>query len=115
MYRAAYTEINENDQALARSREKEALEFTVKLMTDSLLETGTPVQRVTAIHQTAMIWTHFLEDLAMSENELSRELKAGLISVGVFILKHLQAMRLDSSKTFEPVVDATTTILEGLN
>ncbi len=114
MFNLAYAEAAEGDQGEARSQEYQALEYTIGLMEASVKDPLNTAKRIIAIFDTTNVWTLLMEDLASSENHFSNELKAGLISIGIFILKHLQAMRDDSSMSFTTVIDVTKTIREGL-
>lgn len=114
MFNLAYAEAAEGDQGEARSQEYQALEYSIGIMEASIKDPSSPNRRIKAIYDTANVWTLLLEDLASPENGYPNELKAGLISIGIYILKQLQAMRDDSSISFSAIIDVTKTIKEGL-
>ncbi len=55
-----------------------------------------------------------MDDLAKPENELPSALRADLISIGLFILKETEQMRLEKSVNFQTIIDISTTIKNGL-
>ena len=114
MFNLAYSETSEGDQFEARSQEYQALEYTISVMVASDNNPADFGKRIQAIFDVSQVWTVLLQDLSSSENLYTNELKAGLISIGIFILKHLQRMRDDSSVSFSTVIDVTKTIKEGL-
>lgn len=115
MFASSYKEISESDETQLRHQEREALEKTVELMSAADAKPHDAGMRVQAIHQTFLVWATFLEALVSSDNALSKELKASLISMANFILKHLQAMRTDTSKDFKPVIEPSLSIIKGLS
>lgn len=114
MFNLAYAEAAEGDQGEARSEEFQAMEYSIGVMEASLKDPANPGKRIKAIFDTANVWTLLMEDLGHSDNAYPNDLKAGLISIGIYILKKLQAMRSDSSVSFAPIIDVTRTIKEGL-
>ena len=71
-------------------------------------------KRTMAIHSTFQVWVYFLEDLASAENHNSESLKANLISIGIFVLNHLDKMRKDRALNFAPIMEISETIQGGL-
>ena len=69
---------------------------------------------VEAIHFASRIWTAFLNDLSSQENALPAKLRADLISIGIWILGELDAIRLGGGSDFTDVIEITETIREGL-
>lgn len=114
MFNLAYAEAAEGDQGEARSEEYQAMEYSIGVMEASRRDPSSAGKRIKAIYDTANVWTMLMEDLAHPDNAYPNELKAGLISIGIYILKQLQAMRGDSSVSFAPIIDVTRTIKEGL-
>ncbi|MEM8649732.1 MAG: flagellar biosynthesis regulator FlaF [Pseudomonadota bacterium] len=115
MFMQAYQDMMEDDQTSQRSEEREMITETINLMRASDQQPDDRVLRSKAIHLTSQLWNYFLNDLVSEENETPRELKASIISIGIFIVKHLERMRLEKTLAFKPVADISETIREGLN
>lgn len=114
MFMQAYQDVADDEQDSARENERVAFEQIIQLMKQSDAELGDHPLRVKAIHNTSQLWSHLLNDLASEENANPAELKASIISIGIFILKHLEAMRAERSLTFLPIIEISETIRKGL-
>ena len=115
MFINEYIDIAADDQATQRANESELLTRTINSMIDSDSNPTDLTRRIKTLHFIREVWTYFLNDLASQENATPAELKASLISIGIFIIKHLEKMRSDTTVTFEPLVEITETIRKGLN
>lgn len=109
-----YEDIEAEDQGSARSSESALLAQAIALMDRSDLEPNNAVQRVQTIHFVRQVWNFFITDLGSSENAMPTELRASLVSIGIFIIKHLDRMREERTLKFEPVIDISRTIQKGL-
>ncbi len=114
MFNLAYSESMEDEQQSARDSEREVIQRSTEMMQESDENPHDAQSRVRAIHFTSQIWSYFLNDLVSVENQTADELKASLMSLGIFILKHLESMRKDPSLNFEPVTEISKTIQQGL-
>lgn len=114
MFNTAFSETIEDDQSEARAQERELLERAMYSIKQADDEPDNSVLRISAIQFNVRIWSFFLQDLSQDENQLPDDLKATLISIGIFILKHLQRMRSEKELSFEPVLSINETIMKGL-
>ncbi|WP_075997064.1 flagellar biosynthesis regulator FlaF [Salaquimonas pukyongi] len=114
MLNHAYMDTLEDDQQDARAREQEIFAEAIRLIDESIANPGNPAARATAIHHNVRMWSFFMEDLAQPDNDCSKEFKAGFISVGIFVLKHLQSMRSQADVEFGIVREVNETMLKGL-
>ena len=115
MFIQAYEEILSDEQGNVRESEREIISQTINSMESSDAAPNDVLGRVKAIHFVREVWSYFLNDLASSENETPAELKASLISIGIFVMKHLEQMRIDNSVKFEPLVEISRSIEKGLS
>ena len=114
MQRIQYGDLLENDQQEARARERVALDQSILLM-EQAGATGAPLAATAeAIAFSSKLWTLLVEDLANTENALPKELKAQLVSIGIWILRELEAARTDESKGFADVIAVSKAIRDGL-
>lgn len=114
MFIQAYEEITSDEQTATRSDERAVLLRTIDVMEESDRMPSDGMKRVKAIHFVREVWSYFLNDLASSENATSPELKASLISIGIFIMKHLERMRQERTLNFSPLLEISKTIEKGL-
>ena len=114
MYTQAYQDVVEDDQIDARQGEWAVIENTIQLMEHSDANSDDMMLRIKALHMTLQVWTHLINDLSMPENGMSAELKASIISIGIFILKYLENMRSEKLLTFAPIIEISCSIQKGL-
>ena len=66
-----------------------------------------------AIHKNNELWTILASDLAHPGNNLPDEVKAGLLSLAGFALRHGQAV-LGGGGSMQPLVDINLAVMRGL-
>jgi flagellar protein FlaF len=71
-------------------------------------------EAVDALFFVRRVWVRFIEDLGSKENELDAELRANLISVGIWILKESERLRRGETKSFDGIVEISGIIRDGL-
>ncbi|WP_306118284.1 MULTISPECIES: flagellar biosynthesis regulator FlaF [unclassified Roseitalea] len=114
MIQVNYAEIEADALASSREREQQLLDQSIALMQRAIEQGPQSMAAVEAMHFTVRIWTHLLNDLAGPENELSDELRAGLISIGIWILREAEAVRQGDSDNIGEILDITRIIRDGL-
>jgi flagellar protein FlaF len=114
MYRFSYAEVLDESPRDARHRERMAIEHSIELLTAAEATSAGSREAIEAIQFVRRLWTLFLEDLARPENELPPPLKADLISIGIWVLKEAEAIRLERSRNFKGIVEVSRAIAEGL-
>ena len=60
------------------------------------------------------VWTSFIEDLGSPENELPMELRANLISIGLWLLREAEEVRQGRSENFEGLIEVSQIIRDGI-
>jgi len=114
MYQHSYTEVLEDDQQKARRTEAQALDQVVGLLRQADTLPSPSIVGVRAQHLTRELWVVFMTELASSENALPDVLRANLISIGIWILKELDAIRLGRSTNYAGVADICAIVRDGL-
>ena len=109
-----YAEIEEDSPADARERERQLLDQSIELLEKADREGPKSFARVDAIHFTIRLWSALLEDLASPDNALPKELRANLISIGIWILREADKIRKDESDNIKGIVDITKIIRDGM-
>jgi flagellar protein FlaF len=114
MYRFSYAEVLEETPQTARARERMAMEHSIGLLqAASELEINSR-DTLEALHFCRRLWALLLEDLAHPDNALPNQLRADLISIGIWIMKEVEEIRLERSRNFKGIIDVTRAIAEGL-
>lgn len=114
MYQFSYEEIQADSIADAKDRERQVLSRSIELL-HAAREAGADSHEATeAILFMNRLWTSFLEDLASNDNELPAELRANLISVGIWLLREGEAVRQGRSQNFDGLIEVSEIIRDGL-
>ena len=114
MYQYSYAEVLEDDQATARQIEAAALDHAVTLLMQAANLPHPSIDGVKALYFTRQLWTTFITELGAPENALPKELRANLISIGIWILKEADAIRLDTSTNYAGIADICAIVRDGL-
>ena len=72
------------------------------------------LESIEALDYTRRIWATFLEDLASPENALPKQLRAEIISIGLWVIRETENIRLGKSTDFKALIEVTTSLHDGL-
>jgi flagellar protein FlaF len=114
MYQFSYAEILEDDPQSSRERERQALEHAVELLQRARAHGPKSLEAIDALYYVRKLWGLLIEDLANPENDLPDVVKADLISVGIWITKETDLIRLGQSTNFDGLIDICGIIRDGL-
>jgi flagellar protein FlaF len=114
MYQFSYAEVIEDDPGHARRTERMALDHAIELLRLAKEKGPRSREAIDALHFVRSLWTIFIDDLAGSGNDLPEPARAGLISIGLWIVKEAEQIRLDRSHNFSGISDICAMIRDGL-
>ncbi|AHB47747.1 flagellar biosynthesis regulatory protein FlaF [Hyphomicrobium nitrativorans NL23] len=114
MYKIAYNEVLDESPREGRLQERTALERSIAMLQDAERAGAGSREAIDAIFFVRKLWGIFIEDLASSENGLPQKLRADLISVGLWVMRESEEIRLGRSSNFAGLIDVSRTISEGL-
>ncbi len=114
MYRFSYAEVLEETPQTARERERQALEYAIELLKTAEAHGQNSREAIDAIYITRKIWAFFIEDLAKPENDLPDQLRADLISIGIWIMREADDIRTGKSSNFKGLIEVSEMIAGGL-
>ncbi len=114
MYRSSYSDVLDHSSGNVREAERGAILQSIKLLEKAEAAGPNSREAIDALRYVRRLWEFFVLQLADSENQLPRKLRADLISVGLGILKEEEALRLKESKSFAPLIEISQIIAEGL-
>ena len=115
MYRSLYDEMAGDTPAGNREQERRAFLRSIELL-EAACKSG-PASRdaIDALYFVNRLWAVLLADLANDSNDLPESLKAGLISIGIWVLRRVEDIRNGKSTDFSALIDVTRTISGGLS
>lgn len=114
MYMANYIDQQEESLSDARGRERELMTQSIDLLEQAKASGVSSMEAIRAIHFSSRLWMTLMEDLAGDDNALPEQLRANLISIGIWVLKTLDAIRQGNSDNFSGIIEITAIIRDGL-
>ena len=115
MYEFAYNEIVEDSSRSMRAHEARALDRVISLLHEAQDAGPKSRQGISALYQLRTLWTVFLEDLNGRENGLPASLRAGLISIGIWVIKEIERLRGGEAADLAALIEINQIIRDGLN
>ncbi|MCJ2122101.1 flagellar biosynthesis regulator FlaF [Methylobacterium sp. J-077] len=114
MYGASYAEIMEDSPSLAREREREAFDRAIDLMKRAEAPDAPFEARAEAVSFVQRLWSVLIDDLVKPENELTVQLRADLISIGLWNMSQTDQIIRGDATGFESLIYVNTMIRDGL-
>ena len=114
MYQFSYADIQTDSVADARDRERQLLARSVDMLTAAAAAGRDSMEAVEALHFTNRVWTALIEDLGSSDNALPKELRANLISIGLWLLREAEDIRQGRTENFEGLIEVSQIIRDGI-
>lgn len=114
MYKFSYDEIVGDSGASQRDAEKRSFELSIDLLRKAEAKGPGSREAIEAILAVNRLWSYLLEDLIKPNNALSASLRAGLISVGIWVLREAEAISDGTSQNWRGIIEVSETIAEGL-
>lgn len=96
----------------ARDTEYQAFSRVTQMLRQAPRD-GSTTESIMAVHKNNELWTLLASDLAAPGNALPDELKARLLSLSIFSLRHGHAV-LSRSATSDTLIDINMSIMKGL-
>jgi flagellar protein FlaF len=114
MYQFSYAEVLDETPKGARERERLAIERSIELLEAAEKGGVRSREAIEAVLFARRLWGVLLEDLASPENDLPKELRADLISIGLWIMREAEQIRLERSANFRGIMQVSAAIRDGL-
>jgi flagellar biosynthesis activator protein FlaF len=114
MYQYSYAEVLDDTPKEARARERLALKHAIELIEIAEVSGRRSREMVEAMFFLQQLWGILLEDLASQDNSLPIPLRASLISIGIWILKESDRIKMGTSDNLRGIIDVCDIIRSGL-
>lgn len=114
MHHFTYSTVVAEGPAVARAGEREVILRSIELM--EAAEHAGPGSRevVDAVYFINRLWCHMIEDLGSQDNNLPKELRAKLISIGLYLMRRANEVREAEGGSFRGMINISQTIADGL-
>lgn len=114
MYEFSYNEVVEDSPRLMREREREAFDKVLHLL-ETARERGVASREgIEAIYYLRRLWWILLQDAQLPQNELPMELRAGIISIGRWMIQEIDRIDQGKADDLSPVIEINEIIRNGL-
>lgn len=114
MYQFSYSQVLADDPADARQHERRAFEHAIGLLAAAEgTEPGGPAE-VQALQFVNQLWATLIKDLSHAGNDLPPEIRAGLMSIGLWVMSEAQRIETGQSRNFGAIAQICGTIRDGL-
>ncbi len=111
----AYETVTEDSGYEARGRERQALSLGIdrleRLQKEQRFSMEDQVQSLLYVRR---LWTIFIEDLAHPENGLPEQLRADIISIGLWVVKEADRVREEKSNDVIQLIEVNRLIRDAL-
>ena len=93
MYEFAYNDVIEDSHQTLRAREQAAMDRVIGMLRAAQEKGPQSRELVDALFYLRRLWMIFIDDLNDPNNELPAQLRAGIISIGVWMMKEIDRVR----------------------
>jgi flagellar protein FlaF len=114
MYQFSYAEVLDETPQGARERERQAIDRSIELLCAAEAAGVGSRAAIDAILFVRRLWSYLIEDLARPDNDLPPKLRADLISIGLWVTREAEQIRLEASSNFKGLIEVSTAIRDGL-
>ena len=114
MYEFAYNEVIEDSRTTMRARERQAMDRVIEMLRTAQDKGPLSRERVEALFYLRRLWTIFLDDLGDANNELPSQLRAGIVSIGIWMNKEIDRARGELTTDLTPMIEINELIRDGL-
>lgn len=114
MYQVPYADVLADDFQRLRRNEETAFSQVIEKLEFAQQAGPGSIASVEALYYADKLWKILLEDLAHADNALPDELKANLISIGIWMLKEIDAVRSGERTGLNSMIEINRIIREGL-
>jgi flagellar biosynthesis activator protein FlaF len=114
MYQFSYAEVIDDSPGEMRARERQAMDKALELLRAAQGKAPGAREVVDALLYLRRLWTIFMQDLGSAENELPPQMRAGLISIGIWMHKEIDRVRLGKSSDLTAMIEINEIVRNGL-
>ncbi len=114
MYEFAYNEVIEDSRQTIRARERQAMDRVIAMLRTAQEKGPGSRERVEALFYLRRLWMIFLDDLNDPSNELPEQLRAGIISIGIWMMKEIDRVRGGATNDLTAMIEINALIRDGL-
>ena len=114
MYEFAYNDVIEDSHQTLRARERAATDRVIGMLRAAQEKGPQSRELIDALFYLRRLWMIFIDDLNDPNNELPAQLRAGIVSIGVWMMKEIDRVRGGVTNDLTPMIEINVLIRNGL-
>jgi flagellar biosynthesis activator protein FlaF len=114
MYQFSYAEVIDDSSMEMRARERKALDRAIELLRAAEVKGAGSREMTEALLFLRRLWSVFTDDLRHPDNELPNQLRAALISIGIWMSKEIDRVRTGKTENLNAMIEINEMIRNGL-
>jgi flagellar protein FlaF len=114
MYEFSYNEVVDDSRQVMRARERGAMDRVIVMLRGARDRGSNSREAIEAIFYLRSLWAIFLDDLRNPDNELPEQLRAGIVSIGIWMNKEIDRFRTGQTSDLTPIIEINEIIRDGL-
>ncbi|MGD1015726.1 MAG: flagellar biosynthesis regulator FlaF [Roseiarcus sp.] len=114
MYEISYNEVVEESPQVMRAHERQAMDRVIEMLRTARTRGPGTREAIEALFYLRRLWAIFLDDLRNPDNELPERLRAGIVSIGIWMNKEIDRVRSGQSSDLTPMIEINEIIRDGL-
>ena len=114
MYEFAYNDVIEDSHRTMRARERAAMDRLIGMLRAAQEKGPESRELIDALFYVRRLWMIFIDDLNDPNNELPAQLRAGIVSIGIWMLREIDRVRAGQTKDLTPMIGINELIRDGL-
>jgi flagellar biosynthesis activator protein FlaF len=114
MYEFAYNDVIEDSHQTLRARERAAMDRVIEMLRAAQEKGPQSRELIDALFYLRRLWMIFIEDLNDPNNELPNQLRAAIVSIGIWMMKEIDRVRGGQTDDLTPIIEINTLIRDGL-
>ena len=114
MYEFSYNEVIEESPQVMRAQERQAMDRVIEMLRAARARGPGAREAIEAMYYLRRLWAIFLDDLKNPDNELPDPLRAGIISIGIWMNKEIDRVRSGQTNDLTAMIEINEIIRDGL-
>ena len=114
MYQFAYNDVVEDSPVAMRATERHAMDRVIVMLRRAREKGAESQETVEALYYLRRLWSIFMNDLKSPENELPEQMRKGLLSIGIWMVKEIERVRSGQASDLTPIIEINEIIRDGL-
>ena len=114
MYEFSYNEVIEESPQVMRAQERQAMDRVIDMLRAARDRGPGTREVIEALYYLRRLWAIFIDDLKNPDNELPEQMRAGIISIGIWMNKEIDRVRAGQTADLTPMIEINQIIRDGL-